>query len=242
MRAALWWGLALVGVAGEACECNRTQAACEQTLVALCEYEATCYGGVAIDACVAARPNFTCTVDVDASAVCVEAINEVLRRDCADPPADLPCPLLTQAGLYEPCGGDLVCAESRECLVVADAPLCSARCDDQTACPSGGGCSDDDVCGPTCDVDGFRCDDGSGCSNGRCELCATLCTTCGTTVDGCDCDRYVAGCQSSCADRCETCESVVEDCDCRTELRCPVPCDDPSDCAFGVCNEGVCGG
>lgn len=241
MRSALVVALFVVVAAGDACECNRNAAACEQTLLALCEYEALCHDGVGIETCVAQRPDFTCTVDVTSSATCVDAINEVLRRDCVDPPADLPCPLLTQAGLYEPCGGELVCASQRECLDVAGESLCSVNCDDDTACPAQGGCSDDNTCGAGCDGDRFRCTTTSTCVEGRCETCASRCNACDTVVDGCDCNAFVSGCnEPACADVCEACDTVAEGCDCIAVLGCPVPCVDDSVCGEGFCNGGFC--
>jgi hypothetical protein len=240
VRTPLFVALLFVVAAGDACDCNRNEAACTQTLLALCEYDALCQGGVAVETCVAQRPDFTCTVDVTSSATCVDAVNAVLERDCADPPADLPCPLLTQSALYEPCGGDLVCSDGRECLGVAGETLCSARCDDTTACPAGGGCSDDDTCGAGCDGVFFRCTLDSTCVDGRCEACASRCSACDTIVDGCDCNAFVAGCAPTCEELCEACDVVVDGCDCIATLGCPVPCVDDSVCGDGFCNGGFC--
>ncbi len=240
MRLPLIVALLAILAAGDACDCNRSQAACAQTLIALCEYEALCLDGVAVDDCVAQRPDFTCTVDVTSSATCVDAINDVLNRDCADLPTDLPCPLLTQAGLYEPCGGELICANERECLGVAGETLCSATCSDTEACPARGGCSVDDTCGPGCDGDRFRCTTDSTCVDGRCETCTSRCTSCDTIVDGCDCNAFLPDCGPTCDELCEACDTVVDGCDCIAVLGCPVPCVDDSVCGDGFCNGGFC--
>lgn len=240
VRHALWWALSVVVAAGDACDCNRNTAACDQTLLALCEYEATCFDGVSVETCVAQRPDFTCTVDVSSSAACVDAINAALERECGDRPADLPCPLLTQSGLYEPCGDALVCADRRECLDVAGESLCSATCDDTTACPAGGGCSGSNTCGAGCDDDSFRCTTADTCVDGRCQPCADRCFACNTIVDGCDCNAFVDGCAPDCPALCEACDSVVDGCDCIATLGCPIPCVDDTVCGDGFCNGGFC--
>ena len=217
MRAALGIGLFAVLLGGDACDCNRDDAACQQTLIALCEYEAVCRGVDAIDVCEAARGDFTCTVDVEAAGVCVEAINAVLAADCADPPADLPCPLLTQSGLYQPCGGDLVCADERQCLVADGTSLCSERCDDDDPCPAGGGCAvEERVCGPACGRETdfrFDCAITQFCFEGRCR---------------------------ECADECNGCDDVVDECDCAVAEGCAVACVDDGPCGGGVCVGGFC--
>lgn len=204
------------------CQCNKEAAACEQTLLALCEHESICAGGEAIDACVSARGDFTCTVDVTGAEACVDGINDAIREGCPSPGADLPCPLLTQAGLYEPCGGDLVCAAARECGEVAGASLCTEPCDVSTPCPEGGGCSEADRCGPACGA-GFDCATDHACVEDRCVLCSEACSGCDDFVDGCACGE-LPGCEPDCAAACETCDAVVEGCDCATLPGCPGAC------------------
>ena len=71
----------LAALMGDGCSCNRTEAACAQVLTGLCEFEERCGGGEAIGDCRANHPGFTCTVDVDEGAVCIDAINAALDAD-----------------------------------------------------------------------------------------------------------------------------------------------------------------
>ena len=195
------------------CTCSARDASCDQTLIALCEVESVCGDGLPVGACLTSNLDFTCTVSVQTSAACVEAINDMLRDECAGfGEATLPCPLLTQAGLYTPCSESLVCAANAPCAegVSVDGPICSAACDASTPCPAGGGCSSGGFCAPGCS-DEFVCADSELCTADGCVACATLCgDECGAVVDGCDC--------AVCPD------CVVDD-----------------DCAFGACTDGVCG-
>ena len=183
-----WWLMALVALINDGCTCDRESAACEQVLIGLCEFEERCGGGVDASTCERKHPNFTCTVDVDESAACIDAINAALDADCAGA-ADLPCPLLQQAGLYQACSEDLVCSDSRSCGVVDGASICTAACDDDTACPERGGCDvDTQRCFPLCDDVDFLCTINSLCTTDGCFTCAELCgDECGAVVDGCDC-------------------------------------------------------
>jgi hypothetical protein len=76
-------GACLLVVLMHGCTCNAAVAACDQTLIALCDLEEACGSGFSSLQCRADRPDFTCSVDVDSAEVCVEAINDALRNDCA---------------------------------------------------------------------------------------------------------------------------------------------------------------
>ena len=205
-------GLLLVFV-GTAWTCDAREAACEQTLTALCELESVCGGGPSIGECRASRLAFTCTVTVGSSATCVTDINDILNDDCVGYDTEaLPCPLLEQAGQYEPCSETLVCAADAPCVegLVDEGPICSADCDAETRCPAGGGCSEGGFCAPFCSPD-FLCADFDVCTFDGCVACAALCGDgCGAVVEGCECPA------------CPEC--VVDD-----------------DCGAGVCVDGVCG-
>lgn len=169
------------------CTCSQDEAACDQTVIALCELEEQCRGGSSLDTCLSVRDDFTCTVDVDASEACVDAVNAILAGDCAGIDDELPCPNLDQANLYDGCSDTVICAAGRECLEIVEGErLCSVDCGNDTTCPEGGGCFlAGGFCLPTCSATAF-CDGVSACVNERCETCESLCTDFGS-FDGCDC-------------------------------------------------------
>ena len=200
----------LAALMGDGCSCNRTEAACAQVLTGLCEFEERCGGGEAIGDCRANHPGFTCTVDVDEGAVCIDAINAALDADCAGA-ADLPCPLLQQAGLYETCSEDLVCSDDRLCDVVAGESICTAACDADIPCPERGGCETaSKQCFVICDDVDFLCATNSLCTADGCFTCPELCG--------------------------DECDAVVDGCDCPV---CP-ECTEDVDCEGGNCVEGAC--
>jgi hypothetical protein len=202
--------MAFVALLNDGCTCNRSEAACTQVLTGLCEFEERCRGGAPIPACEAFHLGFTCTVDVDEGAVCIDAINAALDADCAGA-EDLPCPLLQQAGLYETCGGDLVCSSNRVCGVIAGESICTEACDPDTDCPERGGCSvDAKQCFVVCDDVDFVCATDSLCTADGCFTCPELCG--------------------------DECDAVVEGCDCPV---CP-ECSEDADCEGGTCVEGAC--
>ena len=118
----------------------RSNAACEQTVVAYCAMRAHCGATESIETCESDRLALTtCPADINTATSCVEAINDVLASDCTEPgPPILACTAeLERDTVYRTCSQNDVCSDALACIGLNTAStgtklMCSQTCDIQS--------------------------------------------------------------------------------------------------------------